>query len=168
MSKVFSGGFGKKSSSLDRASKTLHSVPLNSWDSFFVTLSSISTDIWVMESSWFPRDFVFQAWLFLERAPWSFRLLAAIFHLFLRNAIFEKKSAVFGEGINFYEDFGKSARVYLSGIQLLYSGISTIKSSFSYFYFCYLNLLLGAKRNCLQAKPRSTKRNKKFVIKLQG
>ena len=44
-------GFKRNSSNLDRARKMRDSVLLNSWDSFSVTLLSISSETWVMSSS---------------------------------------------------------------------------------------------------------------------
>ena len=62
------------------------SIRLNSWDSFLVTLSSISAETWVMYSSVIPGTKVFCAWLFLAFSCVSFET-AAKFILFLNVAV---------------------------------------------------------------------------------
>ena len=58
-------GSGRNSSSLDKAPEMLDSVRLNFWESFLVTLPSISSETWVMYSSVIPGLSVFYDWLFL-------------------------------------------------------------------------------------------------------
>ena len=58
-------GLRRNSSSLDKPPKMRDSVLLNSWESFLVTLPSISSETWVMYSSAIPGLSVFCDWLFL-------------------------------------------------------------------------------------------------------
>ena len=58
-------GFRRNSSSLDKEPKMRDSVRLHSWESFSVTLPSISSESWVMYSSAIPGLSVFCDWLFL-------------------------------------------------------------------------------------------------------
>ena len=58
-------GFKRKSSNLDRAPKMRDSVLLKSWDSFFVTLPSISWGTCAIYSSVIPGSGEFCDWLFL-------------------------------------------------------------------------------------------------------
>ena len=58
-------GFRRNPSSLDKAPKMRDSVRLNSWESFLLTLPSISSETWVMYSSAIPGLIVFCDWLFL-------------------------------------------------------------------------------------------------------
>ena len=62
------------------------SVPINCWESFLVTLSSISLEIWVMYSSAILGLSVFCDWLFHEFSGVSLEP-AANFLLFLNVAI---------------------------------------------------------------------------------
>ena len=70
-------GFHRKWSNLDRALKIRNSVLLNSWDSFLVTLLSISLETCFIYSSLILETDVFRDWPFPERSSsWSgiFRL----------------------------------------------------------------------------------------------
>ena len=80
-------GFRRNSSSFDKAPKIRDSVRLNSWDSFLVTLSSISSDTKVMYSSVIPGTNLFRDWLFLAPSLET----AANYCLFLSFAILRKK-----------------------------------------------------------------------------
>ena len=82
-------GFKRNSSNLDRAPKMRDSVLLNSWDSFLVTLPSISSKTCAIYSSVIPGENEFCNWLFLEYSCVSL-YLAANFRLLLTVAIFGK------------------------------------------------------------------------------
>ena len=87
-------GFRRNSSNLDRAPKIRDSVLLNSWDSFFVTLPSISSETCVINSSLVLGTDVFRDWPFLG-CSWYVSLVTAAssdvhFRLFLNVAIFLK------------------------------------------------------------------------------
>ena len=84
-------GLRRNSSNLKRAPRIRLSVPLNSWDTFFVTLPPISSDSWVIYSSWIPAINVFRDWLLLEPSLWLFLMMAASFHLCLSVAIPKEK-----------------------------------------------------------------------------
>ena len=77
-------GFKRKLSTLNRAPKMRKFVLLTSWDSFLVTLPSISSDTWVMYSSVIPRMDVFYDWPFLgcscvcPKTAANFRLLPIV------------------------------------------------------------------------------------------
>ena len=75
-------GFKGNSSNLDRASKIRDSVLLKTWDSFLVTLPSVSSEIWVMYSSVTPGTNELCDWLFLV-CSCVFLETAANFCLFL-------------------------------------------------------------------------------------
>ena len=81
-------GFMRKSSSRYNAPKMKFLVSLSSWDNFFVTIPSISSQIWVMEFSYDLGTFEFCAKLF--RGCFSrFSLFnVANFFWFLRVAVF--------------------------------------------------------------------------------
>ena len=79
-------GFRRNSSSLDKAPKMRDSVRLNYWESFSVTLPSISSETWVMYSPVIPRLSVFCDWLFLVISGVSLET-AANFLLFLNVAM---------------------------------------------------------------------------------
>ena len=81
-------GFKRESSRRDNAPNTRFSVLLNSWDNFFVTLPSISSENWVMQSSCDLRTFEFWAKLLLGRSSQFSLFNAANFLLLLRVAIF--------------------------------------------------------------------------------
>ena len=76
-------GFRRKSSRFDRAPKTRDFVLLNSFESFLVTLPSISSEIWQMHSWAISGSSVFCDWLFLVFSGVSLET-AAKFFLFLR------------------------------------------------------------------------------------
>ena len=84
-------GFKRKSSNLDRAPKMRDSALLNSWDSFLVTLLSISSEICVIYSSLILGTDVFRDWPFLGCSSCVSLVTAANFRLFLNVAIFEGK-----------------------------------------------------------------------------
>ena len=75
---------------LDRAPKMQDSVLLNFWDSFLVTLPSVSSEICAIYSSVIPGADEFCNWLFLEYSC-VFFAIAAHFRLFLNVVIFGKK-----------------------------------------------------------------------------
>ena len=79
-------GFKRKSSYLDSAPKMRDSVLLNSWDSYLVTLPSISWETWAIKSSVIPGAAEFFDRLFLGHSCVSFAI-AANFLLFLNVAI---------------------------------------------------------------------------------
>ena len=79
-------GFRRNSSSLDKAPKMRDSVRINSWESFLLTLPSISSETWVMYSSAIPGLSVFCDWLFLVFSGVSLET-AAKFPLFLNVAM---------------------------------------------------------------------------------
>ena len=81
-------GFQRKSSNLDRAPKMRESVLLNSWDSFLVTLPSISSEKCVIYSSLSLGTDVFPDWPFLGCSSCVSFVTAANFPLFLNVAIF--------------------------------------------------------------------------------
>ena len=74
----------------DRAPKIRDSNWLNSWDSFLVTLPSISSDTWVMYSSVIPGTNVFGAWLFLAFS-WVSLETAANYRFFVSVAIISEE-----------------------------------------------------------------------------
>ena len=80
----------RNSSNLDRAPKMRDSVRLNSWDSFLVTLPSISSETCVIYSSLILGTVVFRDWPFLGCSPCVSFVTAANFRLFLNVAIFLK------------------------------------------------------------------------------
>ena len=83
--------FERKSSNLVRAPKMGDSVLLNSWDSFLVTLPSISSETCVIYSSLILGTDVFRDWPFLGSSSCVSLVTAANFRLFLNVAIFEEK-----------------------------------------------------------------------------
>ena len=89
----------KNSSSFDKAPKICHSIRLNFWDSFLLTLPSISSDTWVMYSSIIPGTKVFCDWPFLALS-WVSPEMAANFRLFLSVVIMRRK-----EKLNSFEDW---------------------------------------------------------------
>ena len=80
--------FKRNSSNLDRAPKMRDSVRLNSWDSFLVTLPSISSETFVIYSSLILGMDVFRDWPFLGCSSCVSLVTAANFRLFLNVAIF--------------------------------------------------------------------------------
>ena len=72
-------GFMRKSSRLANAPSTRISVLLNSFDNFFVTLPSTSSETWVMQSSCDLGTFMFWAELRLASSSQFFLLTAASF-----------------------------------------------------------------------------------------
>ena len=96
--------FRGNSSCLDRSPKIRDSVRLISWHSFLVTLSSFSSEKWVMYSSVIPGIIVFCAWLFPEFPCVSLET-AAKFRLSFNVAIFlevGKSSTVVETELSFY------------------------------------------------------------------
>ena len=83
-------GFKRNSSNLDRAPKMRDSVLLSPWDSFLVTLPSISLETCVMYSSLVLGTDVFRDWPFLGFSSCISLVTAANFRLFLTVAIFLK------------------------------------------------------------------------------
>ena len=83
-------GFKRNSSNSDRAPKMRDSVLPNSWDSFLVTLPSISSETCVIYSSLILGTDVFRDWPFLGGSPCVSLVTAANFRLFLNIAIFLK------------------------------------------------------------------------------
>ena len=67
------------------------SVLLNSWDSFLLTLPSISSETCVVYSSLILGTDVFRDWPFLGCSSCVSLVTAANFRLFLNVAIFEEK-----------------------------------------------------------------------------
>ena len=82
--------FKRNSSNLDRVPKMRDCVLLNSWDSFLVTLPSISSETCVIYSSLILGTDVFRDWLFLGFSSCVSLVTAANFRLFLNVAIFLK------------------------------------------------------------------------------
>ena len=82
--------FKRNSSNLDRASKMRDSALLNSWDSFLLTLPSISSETCLIYSSLILRTDVFRDWPLLEFSSCVSLVTAANFRLFLNVAIFLK------------------------------------------------------------------------------
>ena len=80
-------GFKRSLSNLDRAPKMRDIVLLNSWDSFLVTLLSISSETWVIYSSLILGTDVFRDWPFLRFSSCVSLVMAANFRLFLNVAI---------------------------------------------------------------------------------
>ena len=80
-------GFTKNSCKLDRARKIRDSVLMNSWDSFLMTLPSISSKTCVLYSSLILGTDVFRDWLFLGCSYCVSLVTAARFRLFLIVAI---------------------------------------------------------------------------------
>ena len=70
-------GLRENLSKIDRGPKTRLSVQLTSWDIFIVTLPSISSDTWLINSSWFPWTILFREWLLIKLSSWSSVLMAA-------------------------------------------------------------------------------------------
>ena len=85
--------FRRNSSNLERAPKMRDSVLLNSWDSFLVTLPSISSESCVIYSSLILGTDVFRDWPFLGCSSCVFLVTAANFRLFLNVAIFWRENA---------------------------------------------------------------------------
>ena len=81
-------GFKRNSSSSDRAPKMRDSVLMNSWDSFLVTLPSISSETCVIYSSLILGTDVFLDWPFLGCSSCVSLVTAANFRLYLNAAIF--------------------------------------------------------------------------------
>ena len=76
----------KKLLSFDRAVRVRLSVLMNSWNKFFGTLTSISSDTWVIHSSFILGTAEFRAWLWLGY-PFRIPLATAVnFFLFLNVA----------------------------------------------------------------------------------
>ena len=84
-------GFKRNSSNLDRAPKMRDYVLLNSWDSFLMTLPSISSENCVIYSSLILGTDVFRDWPFLGCSSSVYLVTAANFRLFLNVAIFLKE-----------------------------------------------------------------------------
>ena len=82
--------FKRNSSILDRAPKMRDSVLLNSWDSFLVTLPSISSESCLIYSWLILGTDVFRDWPFRGCCFCVSRATAANFRLFLNVAIFLK------------------------------------------------------------------------------
>ena len=82
--------FERNSSNLVRAPKMRDSVLLNSWDSFLLTLPSISSETCVIYSSLVLGTDVFRDWPFLGFSSSVSLVTAANFRLFLNVAIFLK------------------------------------------------------------------------------
>ena len=82
--------FKRNSSNLDRASEMRDSILLNSWDSFLVTLPSISSESCVISSSLILGTDVFRDWPFLGFSSCVSLVTAANFRLFLNVVIFLK------------------------------------------------------------------------------
>ena len=80
--------FRRNSSNLDKAPKMRDSVLLNSWDSFLLTLPSISSESWVIYSSLILGTDVFRDWPFLGCSSCVSLVTAANFRLFLNVAFF--------------------------------------------------------------------------------
>ena len=80
-------GFKRNSSNLDRAPKMRDSVLLNYWDSFLLTLPSISSQTCVIYSSFFLGTDVFRDWPFLGCSSFVSLVTAANFRLFFNVAI---------------------------------------------------------------------------------
>ena len=85
--------FERNSSNLNRAPKMRDSVLLNSWDSFLLTLPSISSETYVIYSSLILGTDVFRDWPFLGFSSCSSLVTAANFRLFLNVAIFWRENA---------------------------------------------------------------------------
>ena len=83
-------GFKRNLSNFDRAPKMLESVLPNSWDSFLLTFSSISSETCAIYSSVIPGASEFCDWLFPGYSCVSLTI-AANFRLFLNVAISGKK-----------------------------------------------------------------------------
>ena len=83
-------GLERNSSNLDRAPKTRDSVLVNSWDTFLVTLHSISSETCVIHSPVILGADVFCDWLFPVISCVSLAT-AANFRLFLIAAITSRK-----------------------------------------------------------------------------
>ena len=96
--------FRRNSSNLDRAPKMRDSILLNSWDSFLVTLPSISAESCVIYSSLILGTDVFRDSPFLGFSFCISLVTAANFRLFLNVAIFwrEKCYAVLKTELVFY------------------------------------------------------------------
>ena len=86
------GGFKRKSFRRTSAPRMRLSVLLNSWDNFFFTLTSFSSETWVVVSSCDLGTFEFCAKLLLAFSSQFSLLRAASFRLFLKVAIFYGKS----------------------------------------------------------------------------
>ena len=80
----------ENASNLVRAPKMRDSVLLNSWDSFLLTLPSISSETCVIYSSLILGTDVFRDWPFPGFSPCVSLVTAANFRLFLNVAIFLK------------------------------------------------------------------------------
>ena len=87
---VRASGFRRNSSSFDRAAKIRDSVLLNSFQSFLVTLPSISSETWEIYSWALPGSSVFCDWIFLVFSG-VFLETAANFLLFLKIAMILRK-----------------------------------------------------------------------------
>ena len=83
--------FERNSSNSVRAPKMRDSVLLNSWDSFLVTLPSISSESCVIDSSLILGTDVFRDWPLLGCSSCVSLVTAANFRLFLNDVIFEGK-----------------------------------------------------------------------------
>ena len=83
-------GFRRKSSSFDRAPKIRDSVLLNCFESFLVTLLSISSETWKKHSWAISGSIVFRDWVLLILSGASLET-AASFRLFLNVAMLLKK-----------------------------------------------------------------------------
>ena len=81
-------GFKRDSSKLDSSTQLL-----NSWDIFFLTLPSTSSETCMMYSSAIPETDVLYDWLFLGCSFFVSLETAANFRLFLNVAIFRRQEA---------------------------------------------------------------------------
>ena len=100
-------GFRENSSNLDRAPKIRLSVTLKSWDKFFLTLPSISTDTWVIYSFWIPGTIVFRDRLHIDLSSWFSLSMAANFLLLFGVAFLNRKKyqSAFRTELKFYDYF---------------------------------------------------------------
>ena len=100
-------GLRSNSSSLDKAPKIRASIRLKSWESFLVTLPSISSETWVMHSSAIGEINVFCDWLFLVFSGVSLEVVAD-FLLFFNVAIILREKLVSCEDCIDFNFFNKS------------------------------------------------------------
>ena len=95
-------GFKKNSSNVDGAPKMRHSVLLNSWDNFSLTLPSISSKSCVIDSSLILGTDVFPDWPFLGCSCCISLVTAANFRAFLSVAIFWSENATQFWRLNYF------------------------------------------------------------------
>ena len=160
-------GFRRKSSSLDKAPKIRDSARLNSFESFLVTLTSISSETWEIYSWGISGSSVSSDWLFLVFSGLSLETTAN-FRLILKVAMVLREkicqlwrlnlsSILYNKSVNLL--IWRSERGFNEYKQLMISNPVQYRKVTIYIILILLSFFLlipflGGKRNCLHAKSR--------------